>query len=197
MEQNNCLKNYRISKNKLKRMSPMRNIWKIGLMMLMFVFATQVKADQTEARVSQTERREGRTFGHRHGHEGFKQFMDDKVAYLIKEMKLSEKEAVQFESIYRNLQKAKFELMRKYSDAFNQLRKNKRNNPNMAISDDLYLQAVESEYQLNIADAQLEQQYYEQFRKILSPKQLYEYLRAEKKFKRDFMKNRSEKNIPH
>ncbi len=175
----------------------MRNIWKIGLMMLMFVFATQVKADQTEARVSQTERREGRTFGHRHGHEGFKQFMDDKVAYLIKEMKLSEKEAVQFESIYRNLQKAKFELMRKYSDAFNQLRKNKRNNPNMAISDDLYLQAVESEYQLNIADAQLEQQYYEQFRKILSPKQLYEYLRAEKKFKRDFMKNRSEKNIPH
>ena len=50
---------------------------------------------------------------------------------------------------------------------------------------------------VNIKRAQLEKEYYEKFKKILPPKKLYKYKRAEGKFAREFMKggdDRKEEN---
>jgi len=50
---------------------------------------------------------------------------------------------------------------------------------------------------VNMRQAQLEKEYYEKFKKILSPKKLYRYKRAEGKFAREFMRggdDRKEEN---
>ena len=129
--------------------------------------------------------------------EAFKKFMEDKIDYLVHEMKLSENQTEEFEKIYRELQREKFELMKKHTSAARQLRRMKRENPNTTIDEALYRQAIEGEYQLNIDDAQLEKLYLEKFSKVLTPKQLYEYLHAEKRFKQNFMNKRGAPSRPH
>ena len=58
-------------------------------------------------------------------------------------------------------------------------------------------QVIDECVSVNMRQAQLEKEYYEKFKKILSPKKLYRYKRAEGKFAREFMRggdDRKEEN---
>lgn len=114
-------------------------------------------------------------------------FIEDKTRFIVREMKLSSADSLRFVPAYKQLQKEKFLLMKRYTASFHDLRRQLGKSPNADIHDSLYLKAVEDEYLYNMEDAKLESGYLEKFKTILSPRQLYYYSRAEKKFKRNFM----------
>lgn len=114
-------------------------------------------------------------------------FIQDKVRFIVREMKLSTADSLRFVPIYKQLQKEKFLLMKHYTAGIHDLHRQLSKSPDAYISDSLYLEAVQHEYQYNIEDAKLELTYLEKFKTILSPRQLYDYSRAEKRFKHKFM----------
>lgn len=114
-------------------------------------------------------------------------FIDDKVRFIVCQMNLSAADSLRFVPIYRQLQKEKFDLMKKRTASVHDLRRRLGKSPEANIPDSLFLKAVEDEYLYNIEDAKLESAYLEKFRAVLSPRQLYDYSRAEKRFKRNFM----------
>ena len=115
----------------------------------------------------------------------FEEFLRHKTDYIVTEMKLDDETARKFRPLYEELQKAKGALFQKYGNAFRDLRREIRKNEG-SVSDQLYLQAVKNDAQLNFEDAQLERDYLNKFEMVLSPKQLYEYVKAEKHFKAQF-----------
>ena len=75
------------------------------------------------------------------------------------------------------------------------LSKDLKHNENATDAD--YLKVIDECVSVNMRQAQLEKEYYEKFKKILSPKKLYRYKRAEGKFAREFMRggdDRKEEN---
>lgn len=60
-----------------------------------------------------------------------------------------------------------------------------------------YAKAVNSNLDTKIQEAQLEKEYYEKFRKILSPEKLYKYQMAESQFARSFMKSMGKSGQPN
>ena len=122
---------------------------------------------------------------------GFEKFVQEKVAFIVAEMKLPAADSVRFVPVYKELQQEKGKLFVKYSAAGRELRRWHKEHKGEAAPDSLYLRAVRSEAQLNMEDARLEQQYLSRFEKILTPRQLSDYMRAEKKFKGTFMRRDS------
>jgi Spy/CpxP family protein refolding chaperone len=115
----------------------------------------------------------------------FEEFLRHKTDYIVTEMKLDDATAQKFRPLYEELQKAKGALFQKYGNAFRDLRREMKKT-NGQVSDELYLRTVKNEAQLNFEDAQLERDYLNKFEMVLTPKQLYEYVKAEKHFKAQF-----------
>ena len=90
------------------------------------------------------------------------------------------------------------ELQEKMFEAGRECRKlSKDLKHNESATDADYLKVIDECVSVNMKQAQLEKEYYEKFKKILSPKKLYKYKRAEGKFVREFMRggdNRKEEN---
>lgn len=114
-------------------------------------------------------------------------FIEDKICFIVREMQLSAADSLRFVPLYKQLQKDKFLLMKRRTASTHDLRRRLSKSPDAEIQDSVYLKVVEDEYRCNIEDAQLEAAYLEKFKKILSPRQLYSYSRAEKRFKSKFM----------
>lgn len=114
----------------------------------------------------------------------FEQFMAEKTQFMLAEMKLPQADSAKFVPVFQELQKAKGELMRRYGsmrETYMRIRRNEQ------IADSLYIKAVMNESELQVADARLEQEYLVKFSKVLTPKQLFDYNEANKKFKNSFM----------
>ena len=116
----------------------------------------------------------------------FEQFLKDKTAFIVHEMRLPEKDSAAFVPLYIELQQKKGELFQRHSPASRRLRQQLKGGGS-DVDGALYIEAVESEAQMNVDDALLEQEYIAKFKQVLSPRQLYDYMRAEKKFKSRFM----------
>lgn len=153
-----------------------RRIW-LGLCLLFLVVAT------LPAQSSKNNAKDGRP-SHRPNPE---RFIEDKVQFIVRQMNLPAADSLRFVPIYRQLQKEKFALMKKRMASVHDLRRRLGKSPKGEIPDSLFLKAIEDEYQYNIEDAKLESVYLEKFKAMLSPRQLYDYSRAEKRFKRNFM----------
>ncbi|MBR0036197.1 MAG: hypothetical protein IJP70_00985 [Bacteroidales bacterium] len=110
----------------------------------------------------------------------FEQFLAQKTRFLMEEMKLPAEDSARFMPVYLDLQKAKGELMRRYRkgrEVGRRIRKGEN------VPDSLYSQAVFSDATLQIEDAKLDYEYLQKFSKVLTPKQLYSFQEAEKKFR--------------
>lgn len=129
-------------------------------------------------------------------HPGFEKFMQEKVAFIVSEMHLPASDSARFVPVYKELLQKKGKLFAKYSTAGRDLRRWHKVHKAEAAPDSLYLRAVRGEAQLHLEDARLEQQYLERFEKILAPRQLFDYTRAEKKFKAKFMPSSSSSPAP-
>lgn len=109
-------------------------------------------------------------------------FITKRNEFMIKEIGLTKSEADAFIPLYNELKRNLFEIghnCRKYE---RDLRK-KQN-----LTDAEYLRVVDCNMEVKQKEVALEQEYLEKFKKILSPKKLYKYQRAEYRFARDFIK---------
>lgn len=115
----------------------------------------------------------------------FEEFMAQRTHFFIEEMKLNEADSAKFVVVYQQLMKDKGQLMRKYHvdrEIWHKIRKGE------VLADSVYMRLIENDANLQVEDAQLERSYVERFAKVLSPRQLFEYRQAEKKFRSNFMK---------
>lgn len=114
----------------------------------------------------------------------FEQFMAGRISFLVKEMKLNEKDSVQFVKVYNEMMAEKGQLMRKYRggrELYHKLFTGQN------VPDSLYTKVVMANAKLQLEDAQLEMTYLEKFSKILTPRQLFDYQSGERKFRSDMM----------
>lgn len=117
----------------------------------------------------------------------FEQFMAEKTNFMVKEMNLNAADSTRFVALYMQLQKEKGALMHKYRNGREVFRKLHNGEE---LPDSLYLKVVLNDAKIQEEDARLEREYVEKFAKILTPKQLFSYMVADRKFKNNFMQRR-------
>lgn len=123
----------------------------------------------------------------RGGIPSFEQFMAEKTNFMVKEMKLNAADSTRFVSIYMQLQQEKGKLMQKYRngrEVFQKMRQGEE------LEDSLYMRIVINDAQIQLEDAKLEREYIDKFAKVLTPKQVFSLMLAERKFKNTFMQRR-------
>lgn len=117
----------------------------------------------------------------------FEQFQQMKLDFIVKEMRLSEGEIQKFEPIYKELIQERSALYRKYR-ANGRIKKAIRDGEQVA---DTTMQRISrDDAQLQIEDAQLEQEYQQKFEQVLTPQQVCAWRDAEKKFRSNMMRRR-------
>lgn len=125
--------------------------------------------------------------GKEHKHFDREAFQAKRNAFITAEVGLTPEEAASFIPLYNELRQKMFDVgrgCRKFS-------KEMRSKENPTEAD--YTRAVNECLEVNIKEAQLEKEYYEMFRKILSPEKLYRYRNAEFKFARSYLKGSGER----
>jgi hypothetical protein len=116
-----------------------------------------------------------------------KAFVSTRNAYIIAEVGLSPDEAAVFIPLSNELLDKKYEIDRSCRKYFREIKK--KRTPTEAE----YAEAVDCYLRSQIEIADLEKDYYNKFKKILSPEKVYKFRRAEIKFIHDFMQKRGRK----
>lgn len=117
----------------------------------------------------------------------FEQFQQMKLDFIVKEMGLSEGDVQKFAPIYKELIQERSALYRKYH-ANGKIKKAIREGEQVA---DTTMQRISrDDAQLQIEDAQLEQEYQQKFEQVLTPQQVCSWRDAEKKFRSNMMRRR-------
>lgn len=113
-----------------------------------------------------------------HVHKSFnvEQFKKDKADFIIQEVGLTPEEAAVFMPLMNELVEKRFQLNRKVRMESRKLREKK--NPTEADYDRL----MNLSLQTAIAEAALNQEYYQKFKALISPDKIYKSHRAEEKF---------------
>ena len=110
-------------------------------------------------------------------------FFAKKNAFITAEMGLTPEEAASFIPLCNELQEKMFEAGRECRKLSKEIRH--KENP----TDADYNKVIDECLDVEIKEAQLEKEYFERFKKILSPEKVYKYRNAEYKFVRNFMKS--------
>lgn len=114
-------------------------------------------------------------------------FQAKRNAFITAEVGLTPEEAAQFIPLCDELRQKMFEVGRECRKFSKQIRK--KEHP----TDADYTRTIDECLEVRIKEAQLEKEYYEKFKQILSPEKLYKYRDAEYKFARNFMKGSGDK----
>ena len=111
-----------------------------------------------------------------------------KNAFITAELKLTPEEAAAFIPLSEELEKKKFEANQQCRKLSREL-KHKSN-----LSDSDYDKVIQVCLDVKVEEAQLEKEYYEKFRKILTPEKLYKHRSAELKFAKSIFSPRLKKD---
>ena len=118
-----------------------------------------------------------------HGNFDRNAFIAKRNAFITSEVGLTSEEATAFIPLINELQQKMFDIGHEYRQMSRSLKQK------ADASDAEYTRTVEAGLNAELKQAQLQKEYYEKFKKILSPKKIYLYKRAELKFAREFMKD--------
>lgn len=130
-------------------------------------------------------------FGHADGKdrdEWFREMLELKHDYLAKELALTKEQQQKFFPVYDSMEN---ETLRMF-DQTRALEKRVRQKGDKATDAEL-LKATDAMYNVKTREAQIERKYYTQFRKLLSPRQLFKLKRAERHFQRQMVKEHYKK----
>lgn len=108
-------------------------------------------------------------------------------AYITAEVGLTPEEAEVFIPLCSEMRQKLFEVGRDCRKLSKQV--HKKEHP----TNEDYLLIIDAELETRMKEAQIERDYYEQFKKVISPEKLYKYRIAEMTFIRNFMKKREGK----
>lgn len=106
-----------------------------------------------------------------------------KREYVVKAMQLNDAQKAKFLPLYDAMDRD----MRKIGDEARTVEKNLKAK-GAAATDADYRHAADVLFNLRTREGAVEKQYYEKFKTVLSPRQLYELKRAEEKFAREMMR---------
>jgi hypothetical protein len=109
-------------------------------------------------------------------------FLLKRSAFITAELGLTSEEAAAFIPLCEELQQKKFDVGHKCRKL------SKRMHPDRTPTDAEYLQAIDECLGVGLKEAELEIEYYQRFKEILSPAKLYRYREADHRFMREFMK---------
>jgi hypothetical protein len=110
-------------------------------------------------------------------------FLVKRSAFVIAELSLTPQEAELFIPLLEELEQKKYEAGQKCRKFSKEVKQKK--NPNSVD----YLSTIDECLGVGIKEAELEKEYYEKFKKVLSPEKLYKYKDVEYRFAREFVKN--------
>jgi hypothetical protein len=116
------------------------------------------------------------------------EFITRHNAYITVEIGLTSAEAVEFIPLENQMKEKLFEIGHECRKLNRETRLQK------SISDELYLKIINCNIESHLKEVQLTKEYYEKFKKIISPEKLYKYQQAEFKFMHEFMGNNNQDN---
>lgn len=109
------------------------------------------------------------------------EFRAKQEAFITERAELTLAEAKKFFPIYFELQAKKKEIN---DNIWKELRKGKEDK----LTDAQYEEIMLKVYDLRLASDKLDKSYYEKYKKVLSPKKIYQVQRAEARFHREILK---------
>lgn len=115
-------------------------------------------------------------------------FKKERIDFLIKEIGLTNQESKVFIPLCDELMSKKFELNREIRRKGREVRQ-KGTRATAADYESLNDQTMDNK----IKEAQLDKEYYQKFKTVLSPEKIYKYQRAESKFMRRTVNNSEKK----
>lgn len=107
-----------------------------------------------------------------------KELQEFKIKYLIQEMELPTEKQAEFTKLYSQYENERASLFRELHQRNKSIRKNS------SPTDTEYQVAAESMANARYREGELETKYFNKFKTMLSPKQLYLLKRSEQKFER-------------
>lgn len=117
-----------------------------------------------------------------------KELQDFKLKYFAQEMELDESQQSKFFDLYIKMENEKRTTFSNGKSKSRKIRKS-----NTKVSDAEYESAVDAMLNAKILEAQIEKRYYEQFKGVLTPKQLFILQQSEHKFNKKLMEMRKDK----
>ncbi|MDR0536549.1 MAG: hypothetical protein LBH04_00640 [Tannerellaceae bacterium] len=110
-----------------------------------------------------------------------KSFFHKRKMFFTSELNLTPREVEEFIPILEELQQKKFEAGQRCRKLTREIKH--KTNP----KDSEYLEIIDECLKVGLKEAELEKEYYEIFKKVLSPEKLYRYKEVEFKFVREFL----------
>ena len=110
-------------------------------------------------------------------------FETKRNAFITAEVGLTPEEAAQFIPLCNELRQKKFELGRDCRKLNRIIQRQKE------PTDADYEKVIDANLAYDIEEVQLNKEYFEKFKKILSPQKIFKYMKAERKFVRTYMKD--------
>lgn len=124
----------------------------------------------------------------RRGNFDIEAFKKKKAEFIIENVNLTDAEAKAFIPLTNELMDKRFELNRSIRKETRELRK-KTNKTNAD-----YERLLDASSTVKIKEAQLEQEYLQKFKKVLSAEKIYKYKQAEAQYMKDMVDQRSDGN---
>ena len=150
----------------------------IPFLILALSFVTAFSASANDNKDERTKARQ----------EKWEQFRQEKNAFYVKTMELTEEQASQFIPLFEEMEKKKFEANREVRHEARAI----INGNN--ITDEQYKAAADRAASLHAREAEIEKEYYARFCNILTPRQQFLYHRCEAEFQKQMIHKRNKKD---
>lgn len=111
-------------------------------------------------------------------------FVEQRNKFIKKEVGLTDQEAQNFIPLCNELMRKKYLLNKEVREQSRDIRKN------TAATNADYEKIIDASLENKIKEAELEKEYYQKFKKILSAEKIYKFQRAEMKFMHDYLHSR-------
>jgi len=148
------------------------------IFIITFVAVTMLFSVNTHAQQNEQEKKGKQQFDR-------EAFEARRNAFITAEVGLTPEEAADFIPLCDELRRKRFEVGRECRRLSREISKKEDPTP------DEYTKVIDVCLEVGIKEAQLDKEYYDKFKKILSPEKLYKYREAEYKFARQFMRGDS------
>lgn len=112
--------------------------------------------------------------------EHWKEYMQDKMTYLIKATGMTKQESERFFPIYEEMMKKKFEVQRNMRKKLRTIESSKQ-----TISEETYYEAAKTINESKYEEGKIDKEYFDKYKKILSPERLYKFEKAELDYFKD------------
>ena len=160
----------------MKIKNDQKHMKSIIIIAMVFLFSGIMNAQRPDDKDTDKELMESR----------MEQLKSDKVAFFTDKMNLDAKTAQKFWPLYNECEAKKMEFHGQFRELMKGMHKDDAGNLNMTDTD--YLKLADGMVNIKLRLAQLQSDYHEKYKLVLSPEQLVKFYRADEQFGREMLK---------